>query len=252
MSKLPKDGKKMINFYTLPKVQKYLSKTEDEQYGLTNCKIYKHILLCGGTGSGKSNCLLNYIMLTSEPKGGTFDHIFVCYQTDEELYLFLHDNVDKKKITFIKGVDSFPDVSKFPDQVNNEEEKKYLVIFDDCVNELKPANKKKVEDYFKLGRKRGITLLFLTQGFYETSKFVRKQVSYCFLAGSVSGRDCTAILKDCGVSDVTKDQLLKMFKTATTKEDNNDMPMLKINKTVCPINEKFSRNFTDFLNPDEF
>jgi hypothetical protein len=248
---IPLDGKKMINIYKLPKMQKYIKKGVDEQYQYTNCKIYKHSLFCSPTGGGKSNALTNYILLTSVPKDGTFDHIFFCYETDEELYMYLADNIDKKKITFIKGVDNFPDVKQFPDQVSNAEEKKYLVVFDDCVGEIKPHNKKKIDDYFKVGRKKGITLVFLTQGFYETSKFVRKQVSYVFLA-NLAGRDVNSVLKDCGLGDIKKDQLIKMFKHATEKEDEDDLPFLKINKMVCPIKEKFSRNFTDFIEPSQF
>ena len=163
----------------------------------------------------------------------------------------MRDNIDKKRITFIKGLDKFPDVNEFPDQVNNDEEKKYLVVFDDCVNERNPRTLKKIEDYFKLGRKRGITLVFLSQRYYDTSRFVRAQCSYVFLAG-LAGRDATAVLKDCGLADISKEELTRMFKYATEKEDNNDMPFLKINKMVCPESEKFSRNFTDLLNPTEF
>jgi predicted GTPase len=70
------NGKNMINFYTLKPVQKYLEKDNDEQYKYTGMKILKHFLIVGKTGAGKSNCLLNYIYLTSMPKNGTFDHIF--------------------------------------------------------------------------------------------------------------------------------------------------------------------------------
>jgi DNA helicase HerA-like ATPase len=246
MSKqIPTDGKKMINFYTLPKMQKYLKKSEDEQLMYTNCKIYKHMLICAPTGGGKSNCIANYIMLSSEQKKGMFDHIFFCYETDEELYLFLKENIDKKKITFIRGIGNFPDVNVFPDQVTNDEERIFLIIFDDCINEKNKILLKKIEDYFKLGRKRGITLCFLTQRYYDTSKFVRAQVSYVFLAG-LSGRDASAVLKDCGLSDISKAQLTKIFKLATRKEDDTDLPFLKIYKMVCPTDQKFSRNSLTF------
>jgi hypothetical protein len=249
--KLPTDGKKIINFYTLPQVQKYIKKGTDDQFKFTHCKIYKHMLICSLTGGGKTNLLLNYIYLTSQAKKGTFDHIFFCYQTDEELYDFLKDNIDKKTITFIKGVENFPDVNVFEDQVKNDKEIKYLVVFDDCLNEIKKDTKKKMEDYFKIGRKKGMTLIFLTQRYYNTSTFVRAQVSYVFLSG-LSGRDASLVLKDCGLNDMSKEKLIKIYKYATQKESENDLPFLKINKMICPEDEKFARNFSDFIDPSQF
>jgi superfamily II DNA or RNA helicase len=68
MSNKKMDGKNMINFYKLDKVKKYLPKDDDEQYQFTGCKIFKHILFVAPTGGGKTNALMNYIALTSEPK----------------------------------------------------------------------------------------------------------------------------------------------------------------------------------------
>jgi hypothetical protein len=241
-------GKNMINFYKLQSVQKYLDKDNDEQLKFTGMKILKHFLIVGKTGAGKSNCLLNYIHLTSLPKKGTFDHIFFCYQTDEALYQYLKDNIDKKQITFIKGVADFPSVDDFADSINEDKKKapkRYLIIFDDCLNEVNKANIKKIEDYFKIGRKKSITLCFLTQRYFDTSKFVRSQISYVLIA-SISVRDAKAILKDSG-SDLNNEQLMKLFKIATKKQSEDDIPFMKITMIETPINKKYSRNFLDFL-----
>ena len=243
------DGRTMINFYTLPQVQKYLKKGTDEQYQFTNMKIYKHFGLIAKTGGGKTNAVMNYLKLTSQGKG-TFDHIFFCYQTDEELYDYLKDiNKKQKQITFIKGVSNFPDVSEFPDQVSNEKEKKFLVVFDDCLNEISKPNIKKIEDYFKLGRKRGITLTFLGQRYYDVSKFVRAQLSYTLIA-NMGMKDAVAILKDSG-ADMSKEKLMKIFKYATRKESDKDMPFMKICNINCPAGEKFARNYTDFIDVND-
>jgi hypothetical protein len=180
------------------------------------------------------------------PRGGTFDHILFCYATDEILYEYLQSKIDRKLITFIRGISAFPDVNQFRDAVDQDEPKKYLVIFDDCLNEINKANVKKIEDYFKVGRKKNITLIFLAQRYYDVNKFVRAQVSYLFLAG-MTGRDASMILRDAGLGDMSKEQLIEIFKKATHKESPEDMPFLKINKMVCPSNEKFARNFTDFI-----
>ena len=68
-----------INIYKTKKMKKYLDNEIDYQKEYTGIGICKHILLCGSTGSGKSNALVNSLLLTSKPKLGTFIHIFLCY-----------------------------------------------------------------------------------------------------------------------------------------------------------------------------
>ena len=77
------------NYYKSDRIQKKLPRIKDEQLEWTGCNINKHMLLCGGTGSGKTNCLYDYIIQTSKPKKGTFKKILVCYKTDEILYEYL-------------------------------------------------------------------------------------------------------------------------------------------------------------------
>ena len=80
----------------------------------TGCDLNKHLLICGGTGTGKSNCFYDYIVQTSKPSKGTFKKIFVCYKTDEILYDDLREQL-KDGISFYKSVSEFPSVSDFPD-----------------------------------------------------------------------------------------------------------------------------------------
>jgi hypothetical protein len=60
------------NYYKSDRIKKKLPKLNDEQLEFTGCPINKHILLCGGTGAGKTNALYDYIIQTSRPKKGTF------------------------------------------------------------------------------------------------------------------------------------------------------------------------------------
>ena len=56
----------IINFYELDKIKKYMPKIDDEQVKYTGMPLFKHILICGGTGSGKSNATMNYLRRTCE------------------------------------------------------------------------------------------------------------------------------------------------------------------------------------------
>ncbi len=45
--------------------------------------------------------------------------------------------------------------------------------------------------------------------------------------------------------------LMKLYKEATTKSNDNDMPFFKINTMECPLDKKFSRNFLDYFQIDK-
>ena len=158
------------------------------------------------------------------PKNGTFDKIFISYQTDEILYSFLKEKL-KDKLVLIKGLNDFPDFNDFEDSMNLKKPPKYLVVFDDCLNEKNKINIKKIEDFFKVGRKKAITVCFLTQRYYDTNRFVRSQCSYVLLS-SISKKDVISILKESGL-DLNKQEFMNIYNIATKKENPDDMSFLK-------------------------
>ena len=50
-------------------------------------------------------------------------------------------------------------------EIDLDHKYKFLVIYDDCVTDNDSYSYKKVEEYFSFGRKKGITLAFLSQSF---------------------------------------------------------------------------------------
>ena len=50
-----------INFYNTEKVKKKNPTREDQQFQYTGIKLRTRNLLCGASGSGKTNALMNYI-----------------------------------------------------------------------------------------------------------------------------------------------------------------------------------------------
>jgi len=251
----------VINFYTVDKIKKYLPKINDEQEEYTGMKLFKHILICGATGAGKSNCFMNYLKRVSEGNG-TYKHIYICYKTPgEPFYQFLENNLKKDEVSFYKSVNDFPNVEDFSDQINekpikgmkkekDKEKDKYLVIFDDCVNDKDKKALSKIEKYFTYARKKFITLMFLTQSYFDTSTFIRKQVSYVILCSIRGKRDLNLICKDFSFG-IDSEDLMKLYKEATTKSNDDDMPFFKINTMECPLNKKFSRNFLAYFEIDK-
>ena len=232
----------LINFYETEKIKKRLPKFKDNQVELTGMKLRSRILLCGSSGSGKTNALYNYLYLTSKGKG-CFKRIFLPYKTEEPLYDELIEQ-SKGTITTFRDASQIPNVEMFPDNSNEN----YLFIFDDMVNERDKAFNKKLQNYFAFGRKKGLTLIFLTQSYYQTNKFLRDQCSYIILLSIKSEMDLARIIHEYEIPKISKEQLIKMFDYATQEPLN----FMKITTDKCKITEKISRNFIEYLDPEQF
>ncbi len=90
------------------------------------------------------------------------------------------------------------------------------------------------------------TLMFLSQSFFDTSTFIRKQVSYVVLCGIRGTRDLGLICKDYSTIGIEKDDLIRLYEDAMKKTNDDDLPFFKICTITCDINEKFSRGFKEY------
>ena len=124
-------------------------------------------------------------------------------------------------------------------------ERKLLVIVYD-VNDKDKASYVKVKNYFTYGRKKGITLAYLTQSFFESDGFIRKQMSYLLLLSIKGKTDLNNILREYGSLQTDPKELYKIFKTATEKH-GDELPFLKINCNACDNDVKFSRDFLEYI-----
>ena len=233
------------NFYKSSRIQKKLPKIKDEQFEYTQMKINQHFLICGGTGTGKTNALYSYLLETSKPKNGTFKHIFVVYKTEEPLYEDLKEQLGKG-ISFYKSIADLPSVDEFPDAIINNFKDQYLIVFDDCVNDKDKNSYVKVKNYFTYGRKKGITICYLTQSFFDADGFIRKQMSYLLLLSIKGKTDLNNILREFGSLQCDPKELYRIFKTATEKK-GDELPFLKINCNQVNNDVKFSRDYLDFI-----
>lgn len=241
-----------INFYTLKEVQKHMPKLNDEQKEYTGIQIGEHILACGKTGSGKSNCLLNYLVLTSKPKKPTFKKVFFVYKTWEPLYKYLQEKL-KDNIIFFKGLNDkdFPSCNSFKD-LSNKDTDRYLFVFDDCVNDKSTKDMIKIKDYYTFGRKKGFTIFFLTQSFFQTDQFFRKNTSWILLNGISGNRDLSTILRDYAVGDIDVKTMVNMYRYCKKVRKTGEINFMKICCVECPDDKRFSRNWLDYLNPNDF
>lgn len=243
------DDNKCVNFYTLPKFKKFSPEIKDNQVKHTYMPLFEHILICGKTKSGKTQTLANLIERSSR-NGGTYRKIFMVVKKMEEMTRFLKAELgDKLEIFFDVG--DFPSVKEFPDlsEKNND---KWLVIFDDCVNDTDKRTEKKIREFYTFGRAKGICCVYLSQSYFDTDRFIRKQMSWILLCGINSNRDLSSICREYSIGDVDVEQMKAMYDYAKQQTEPNEINFLKICTYHCPIEKKFSKNWGEYLSPSNF
>ena len=133
------------------------------------------ILIIGGSGSGKTNALLN--LIENQPD---IDKIYL-YAKDpyEAKYQYLINKRESVGINhfndpkaFIEYSNDMQDVYKNIDEYNADEQRKILIVFDDMIADM--INNKKlnsvVTELFIRGRKLNISLVFITQSYLTIIK----------------------------------------------------------------------------------
>ena len=173
------------------------------------------ILIIGGSGSGKTNALLN--LINNQPD---INKVY-WYAKDpyEAKYQYLINKVDLNhyddRKAFIKNSNDTQDVYKTDKEYNIDKECKILRFFDDIIADM--INHKKlnsiVTDLFIRGRKLNISLVFITKSYFKVPKNVRlnsthfsimnipnkKEIQQIALnqSSDISSKDFSQICKKC-------------------------------------------------------
>ena len=151
------------------------NKTEHNQkWPYISDHLYR-MLIIGGSGSGKTNALLN--LINNQPG---IDEIYL-YAKDpyEAKYQFLinkRESAGLKRFNdpkvFIEYSSDMQDVYKNIDEYNTDKERKILIVFDDIIADM--INNKTlnsiVTELFIRGRKLNISLVFITQSYFKVPK----------------------------------------------------------------------------------
>ena len=222
----------MQNFYDKKEVKKYCVKADNPNYDLHHFETPFRSLVVAPSGSGKSNFITNLISLFCKGKG-TYDSIFIfCKSIDEPLYQFLGDKS--------KGlIEVHENLVKLPALNDLKPNEQTLIIFDDMVNDLKKHPIK--SEYFIRGRKRGCSLMFLSQSYYGTPKIIRQNVNYCVILKLGGSRDINSIMRECSIG-IDKQELLFMYKEAT--KNKFDVMIINLEKSG---NERYRKNFLQYF-----
>ena len=195
------------------------------------------LLICGQTGCGKTNLLLNLLLNYLY-----YNRLYV-YAKDltESSYMFLQEffddvhrkldddyNITESIATFSSSKSDIVDVDDLDKECQN------LIVFDDFVTE---KDQDSIIELFTRGRKKNASVIYLTQSYYSTPKDIRLQCNYFMFFNIGSKREVIEIEKDHAIG-VTKEEFLEMFKSTT--EDPYSFMMIDL-KTQDKRN-KFRKN----------
>lgn len=226
----------IINFYeVIPK--KFIDETSNPNYNIHNIDLPFRMVVVAPSGSGKTNFILNLIKVFSEKEGTFADIHIITANKDEPLYNYLTEQSDQIKIS--EGVQTTPKLDTYDKEYN------HLVIWDDLVLS---KHLDKVEEFYMRARKKNVSVVFLSQSYYDIPKFIRKNSSYLVILNlGGSKREQTAILNEWS-TDLDKDELKAIYNDAVSTH----MRPLIIKGGKVERNKKYRKGFLDYYNLDTF
>jgi len=225
----PKKDKKaeLVDWYKkIP--ERFLLKSHNPYYEVHHIKLPFRMIICGSSGSGKTQTLMSLIYNMPD----TFENIFICTKNkDEPLYNYIDEKLGKKglKITEIDK-DGLPDL----DKLNKEQQT--LIVMDDLVGE---KNQKPMEQYFLRARKKNASLVYITQSYYAVPKMIRNNMTYLIIKQISSMKNLTMIAREFDLG-LSKETLTNMYKDATKEKQN----FLLMDLESSP-DERFRKGFNE-------
>ena len=179
------------------------------------------ILIIGGSGSGKTNALLD--LINNQPD---IDKIYL-YAKDpyETKYQYLInkrekvglDHLDDLKV-FMEYSNDIQDIYKNIEDYNPRKNRKVLIVFDDMIADM--INNKKlnsiITELFIRGRKLNISIVFITQSYFKVPKDVRLNSTHFFIMKIPNQRELQQIPLNRS-SDIDVKNFMKIFKKYTAE-----------------------------------
>ena len=190
------------------------------------------ILAIGGTGTGKTNALLNYINRSS----GEFHKIIVfsASTTDEPLYNLLEEN----GVTLYNDIDELPELSEFED----DKDEKKLIVFDDFIN-IDKKKLKKINRYLISGRKFGFSVFLMAQNYSSIEKQIVRQIQYFIIFKINDNISLNNIIRNHNIADVDS----SIIKSACNLCTNTPPNFFMIDLKTIDLKKRFRKNFLNFL-----
>ena len=179
------------------------------------------ILIIGGSGSGKTNALLN--LINNQPDiDKTYLYAKDPYEYKYQFLIKKRESIGLKHFNdpkaFFKYSNDMYDVYKNIDHYNPDKENKILIVFDDMIADM--INNKKlnsvITELFIRGRKLNISLVFITQSYFNVPKDVRLNTTHFCIMKIPNKRELQQIAINHS-SDINTKDFINICKKCTDK-----------------------------------
>ena len=179
------------------------------------------MLIVGGSGSGKTNALLN--LINNQPDiDKTYLYAKGPYKAK---YQYLTNKREKVGLDHFKDPKAFmeysndmEDVYKNVEHYNPRKKRKILIVFDDMIADM--INNKKINpvvtELFIRGRKLDISIVFLTQSYFKLPKDVRLNSTHFFITKIPNKIELQQIALNHS-SDIDFKNFIKIYKKCTVE-----------------------------------
>ena len=204
----------MINFDEYP--------NENIEHNLKWPYIPDHpyrILIINGSGSGKTNALLNLINNQTD-----IDKIYLNakdpYEAKYQYLITKHEKVGLNHFNdpkaFMEYSNDMQDVYKNIEDCNPIRKRKVLTVFDDIIADMINNNKLNpiVTELFIRGRKLNISIVFITQSYFKGVKDVNLNSTHFFIMKIPNKRELQQIALNHS-SDIDFKDFIKIYKKYT-------------------------------------
>ena len=207
------------------------------------------ILIIGGSGSGKTNVLLN--LIDNQPD---IDKIYLYakdpYEAKYQYLINIREKVGLKRFNnpkaFIEYSNDMCDIYKNIDGYNVDKDCKILIVFDDMIVDI-IKNKRLnliVTKLFIRERKLNISLVFITQSYFKVPKDVRLNTTQFFISKILNKRDLQQIVINHS-SDISTKDFINIYRKCTAEPYS-----FLVNDTTLASNNplRFRKNLFNIYN----
>ena len=206
---------------------------------LPNCQY----MIVGGSGTGKTTLLCNMLLKWMYPDNITLYTLNANqdkYQLLSDFYSILQEETEGEEPMFeIMDPENVVPIEDIDDVISK------VVVFDDI--KIDGKHTKPIEEYFSLSRNKKCNCIYLTQSYYNTPKYIRRNTrAFCLFPG-LDNKDIRSIADDQRNS-VSREEFENIYRMATEKP----FSFMLVDKTSKHIPEMYRCNFDNFYIPDEY
>ena len=177
--------------------------------------VDKCVLLIGKRGSGKSVLLKNMLSYY----GKTFSKIYACSGTEEVNQFYTKSGLIPPNCVFENyseewGVELISQMKAANRGVELHQQRKVLLILDDCIADTNFHQSKTLKNMFANGRHYSLSLIITTQHLHSVSPLQRGNCDYCFI-GQQNNESIEILCSTYLSGKITKKQFIELYDNST-------------------------------------